>query len=133
MNAMHSSQGLSAYQQVNRFTVVEGASAHQLIEMLLKGALDKIAKAKGLMAHKDIAGKGEAISKSIAIIDELMASLNMEAGGELAQNLLALYEYVKHILLQANLNNDQDKLDEAGRLLGNIYQAWTEIPASDRR
>jgi len=132
MNAMLAQPGTNAYQQVNRFSGIENATAHQLIEMLLKGALDKIAMAKGYMARNNLQEKGEAITKSIAIVQELHSSLNLEEGGELAQNLESLYDYVSLILLAANQKNDATKLDEATSILNNIYNAWISIPEAER-
>ena len=132
MNAMLANHGASAYQQVNRFSGIEGASAHQLIEMLLKGALDKIAAAKGFMARNEWSAKGEIIGKTIAILQELRASLNHEAGGTMARDLDNLYDYIIRALLTANAENDTRKLDEATTLLSDIYESWIKIPMDAR-
>ncbi len=96
--------------------------------MLYAGALEAISLAKVHMARHEVAAKGAAISKAIAIIHEgLSASLDEKAGGDLAQNLKALYEYMGNRLLAANLNNDQAALDEVSRLLNELKGAWDEI------
>jgi flagellar protein FliS len=96
--------------------------------MLYDGALKAVFAAKAAIARKDVAAKGEALSKAIAIIDEgLRAALNVEAGGEIAQNLMALYEYISMRLLHANLKNDAASLDEAARLLADLKSAWEEL------
>ncbi|MGA8784251.1 MAG: flagellar export chaperone FliS, partial [Polaromonas sp.] len=84
------------------------------------------------MANKEIAAKGNAISKAININDNgLKASLDPEAGGaaeaELASNVSALYDYINQRLMYANLRNDPSLLDEADRLLDNVSSAWREI------
>lgn len=107
--------------------VVEAASPHRLIQMLLIGALDKIAIAKGAMLKKDIPAKGENISWAISIIDSLRASLNHEIGGELASNLSALYEYMGQRLLLANAHNDPAILDEVATLIHQIKAGWDGI------
>ena len=132
MNAMLAQNGASAYKQVNRFSGIEGASPHQLIEMLLKGALDKIAIAKGYMAREDWAEKGVELNKSIAIVQELRASIDIESGGTLAQRLDNLYDYMIRTLLTANLENSTAKLDEVTSLLGEIYESWVLIPGDLR-
>jgi flagellar protein FliS len=127
MNAM-TRGALNAYSQVGIETSIASASPHKLIAMLYDGALIAIANAKGHMLRNEIAPKGEAISKAIAIIDQgLKASLNEEVGGDLAQNLKALYEYMSNRLLMANLKNDVSGLDEVSLLLGELKSAWEQI------
>ncbi len=119
---------LNAYQKVDVDARISGASPHQLIAMLYDRAISAIGAAKACMQRREIAGKGESISKAIAIIDEgLKLSLNEAEGGELAQNLKALYEYMTLRLLHANVHNDAAALDEVARLLGQLKSAWDEI------
>lgn len=121
-------RGISQYQQVGVETSVSGASAHQLVLLLMEGSLVAINIAKLKLGEGDIPGKGEAISKAIALIDEgLRTSLDLNAGGEIAQNLDALYEYMCHQLLMANLKNDPARLDEVAHLMSEIKGAWAAI------
>lgn len=125
---MSATSAIKAYNRVGIESGVGTADPHQLISMLYQGALLAIANAKNGMLRKDIATKGAAISKAIMIIDEgLNASLNKDAGGELAHNLAALYDYMSIRLLTANLNNDMAALDEVARLLADLKQAWDGI------
>ncbi|MDY6941647.1 MAG: flagellar export chaperone FliS [Pseudomonadota bacterium] len=121
-----------AYQQVGTQSAVDNASPHRLISMLMDGALERVAAAKGLMQHGDVAGKGLQISKAIAIVDGLRMSLDLEAGGEIAANLDNLYEYIGRVLLQANLNNNPTQLDEVADLIHELKGAWEAIPPSIR-
>ncbi len=118
---------LQQYSQVGAQTGVAYASPHRLIQMLLDGALDKIALARGHMLRGDIAQKGSHISWAISIIEGLRASLDQQAGGEVAQNLGALYDYMETRLLEANLKNDPDMLNEVCGLLHQIKGAWDAI------
>lgn len=126
MNA-YARSAIAQYGQTSTATAVEAASPHRLIQMLLVGALDKLAIAKGAMLHKDLPRKGENIGWAISIIDSLRASLNHEAGGDLADNLSALYEYMGHRLLLANMRNDVVALDEVTTLLHQIKSGWDGI------
>jgi len=117
---------LRAYQQVGIQAAASGATPHALIGMLLQGALDRIATAKGLMQRRDPA-KGALISKAISILGGLRDSLNFEVGGALSSNLDSLYEYCQHRLLQANMSDDLSLLDEVTGLLREIKEAWEEI------
>ena len=125
----------SAVQQYNRVGVtssVEAASPHRLIQMLMAGALEKIAIAKVHMERNEIAQKGSHIIWAISIIDGLRASLNLEAGGEIAQNLDDLYDYMTRRLARANVENNIDLLDEVASLLRTIKGAWDDIPEDIR-
>lgn len=104
------------------------ASPHQLIVMLFDGALASIRAAALHMEGGSPAEKGSAISKAIDIVNNgLMAGLDRERGGELAERLEQLYDYVVRLLMQANLYNDPQRLDEAISLLEDIASAWREI------
>lgn len=119
---------INAYAKVGLDTSVTSADPHKLILLLYQGALLAISSAKNQMLRKDIAGKGKSISHAILIIDEgLKSSLDKNAGGELAQNLSALYDYMNQRLLIANLKNDITALDEVSRLLTELKGAWEEI------
>lgn len=118
----------AAYQQVSVGIATETTDPHRLIMMLFEGAQAAIVVARSQMAQNHIAEKGAAISKAIDIVTNgLQASLDLEQGGELAERLAALYEYISHRLLWANLKNDPAALDEAAHLLGEIQSAWAQI------
>jgi flagellar protein FliS len=126
-------RALSRYAALELETGVESASPQRLIIMLYEGALKAIFSAKAAIARRDVAAKGEALSKAISIIDQGLApALDLESGGEIAQNLLALYDYILMRLLQANLKNDVHSLDEAGRLLSELKQAWEILEQRDK-
>ena len=119
---------ISTYQRVGVETGVESANPHKLILMLFEGAIEALAKAKLHIKHNEIAKKGEILSKAIMIIDHgLKASLDMNAGGELAYHLQALYDYMTNRLLIANLKNDIEIIDEVNKLLNELYSAWKAI------
>lgn len=125
MNAM---TAINAYNKVGIESNVAAADPHKLISMLFQGALLAIANAKNGILRKDIPAKGAAISKAIAIIGEgLNASLDRKAGGELAQNLSSLYDYMVRRLVGANLSNDIAALDEVAHLLADLKDAWDGI------
>ena len=106
---------------------IESASPHRLIQMLLEGALGKIAAAKGHMERGEIQLKGAQIGSAISIMEGLKASLDMEKGGEIAQNLEDLYSYMERRLIEANSINDTSLLDEVSDLLKQIKEAWDAI------
>ena len=125
---------IKSYTNIGIDTSVTGADPHKLILLLYQGALLAVSSAKNQMLRKDIAAKGKSISHAILIIDEgLKSSLDKNVGGELAQNLSALYEYMSQRLLVANLKNDATALDEVSRLLSELKGAWEDIrPAAQQ-
>lgn len=121
------SQISSQYKAIELQTRIETASPHELIDLLLQGARSHIATAQGNIQRNQIKEKGEHISKAISIIEGLKMSLNHDKGGEIAENLLQLYDYVQQILLKANLKNDEDLLAQSNMLLAEVHQAWQAI------
>jgi flagellar secretion chaperone FliS len=120
----------NAYRQVGIQTGVAGASAHQLVLMLFDGFQDSVAQARGAIASGHIEAKGRAIGRAVRIVEEgLKAGLNLEAGGELAADLNALYAYITLRLTEANLHNDVAALEECGGLLEPVRSAWVAIGA----
>lgn len=127
MNAM-TRNALSAYEKTGIESALPEADGHKLIQMLFEGALKAIADAKLHLTRGAIAQRGMAISKAISIVDQgLRVSLDMKRGGELAERLASLYEYVCTRLLDANVKAEAKPLDEAAALLGELQGAWNEI------
>ncbi|WP_375170208.1 flagellar export chaperone FliS [Marinobacter sp.] len=119
--------GLQAYQRVNTQTSITDADPHKLIQLLYNGAIERINMAKARMQAKDYAGKGKLITKAIEIIGGLRGFLDFEKGGDLAERLEALYEYMERTLFEANAKNDVAKLDEVSNLLRSIKEGWDGI------
>ncbi len=118
----------NAYSKVGVETSIMTADPHQLILMLFDGALLQVRSAGIAMQNKDIAAKGLAISKAIEIlINGLKVSLDMNTGGDLAERLAALYDYMSSRLLYANLHSNQAALDEVTELLTTLREAWANI------
>ncbi|WP_435953081.1 flagellar export chaperone FliS [Dryocola sp. BD626] len=126
---MYNARGTQAYAQIGVESAVMSASPHQLIVLLFDGALSALVRSRLFMQQGETVAKGEALSKAINIIDNgLKAGLDNEKGGELAQNLGGLYDYMIRRLLQANLRNDVEAIEEVEVLLTNIADAWKQIP-----
>ena len=130
MNHHYANGVLKQYQQINVQAAVTGASPHALIHLLLKGGVERVAKAKRYMLSKDVE-KGIIISQAISILDGLRNALNLQIGGEIAENLDNLYEYCQRRLLHANITNDPSIMDEVLSLLREIMSAWDAISPED--
>ena len=118
----------SAYKRVGVETSVQNANPHHLVHLLFEELLQSLSNARGSMARKQIAEKGAAIGKAVRILDEgLKAALDVEQGGELAENLSRLYDYCIIQLTRANVRNDDDLLQEVRSLIEPVAQAWRDI------
>ncbi len=125
---MNAVAAMKQYQQISIQSGIMDASPHRLVQMLMEGFLERIAFAKGNILRKEIAMKGENISRAITIVNGLQASLNKEAGGEIAENLSNLYDYMSLRLVIANSSNDERILDEVAGLMLEIKMGWDNMP-----
>ena len=128
MNNMDPRSALKKYDQVRAHVQTEGASSHRLIQVLMEGAMEKIRVAKGLIERREIPEKVRHINWALSIIDGLRQSLDMEKGGEIANNLEALYDYMQRRLVVANVENNPLILDEVASLMLEIKSAWDAVP-----
>ena len=114
-------------------TQVGTADRIQLVIMLYDGAISFLGQAKEKMAARDAAGKGLLIGRALDIIAELNASLNFQAGQQLATNLFHLYNFMTGHLTKANQNWDLAALDEVVAMLTQLREAWVEVAQRSRR
>jgi flagellar protein FliS len=117
-----------AYANVGVNTAIESASPHKLVLMLYDALLKQLRIAKLHLERGEIAPKAAAISKAMALIDQgLRPGLDLERGGSIAAQLLALYDYSTERLFHANLKNDVKPVEEVIRLIEPIRGAWATI------
>lgn len=117
----------SHYRQTAVTSAVLDADPHRLVALMLAGVRQRLQLGAVCIETGNIARKGQAITEASTIVAHLDGSLNHEAGGEIADNLAALYDYVQRRLLDANLGNDAAALRECDGLLAEIETAWNAI------
>ncbi|APW40477.1 flagellar export chaperone FliS [Rhodoferax koreense] len=123
-----STRSASAYKRVGVETSIDGASPHQLICLLFDALLLSLAKARGALERNDMELKGKEISRAVRILEEgLKDGLNKEQGGELAVNLLGVYNYSISRLTMANVKNDAALIGEVSELIKTVFEAWKSI------
>ena len=103
-----------------------------ILLMLYNAAIELLEEAKISIEQGDVWEKGAHISQTHTIISELLASLDVEIGGEVARNLEALYLFMLDQLFAANLNNDAKPLDVVLSLLRTLYRGWEEAVTAER-
>lgn len=119
--------GLNEYAAVNAQTSVVDADRHQLIQLLLDGALERINMAKARIQAKDFEGKNKLINKTIDIVVGLRSFLDESKSEEISDNLASLYVYCEEKLLEANIKNDMELLDEVASHIRTVREGWVGI------
>jgi len=119
---------MQSYRKVSVDSNMAVATPHRIIQMLLAGALERLAQAKLAIENNDIANRGVLIGKAIGIVNGLNGSLNMDAGSEVAGNLTQLYDFMLVRMSEANINNDPQAIDDVVSILKTIKEGWDAIP-----
>lgn len=122
---------INAYQKESVKAQLAGASPYTIIQMLMQGFLERVAKGKGCIERDDLQGKAEHLSKASAILHALLESLDMEVGGEVAENLAALYYYMLGRVTDASVEKSIEPLDEVIKLMLEIKSGWDGIPTAE--
>jgi len=110
---------------------VTTASPGELTLMLYNGCLKFLNKAKQAIQEKKIQEKNTNLIKAQAIISELMATLNMDI--EISKQMLPLYEYMNHRLVEANIQNDVAIIEEVEGLVTEFRDTWKEVIRINRQ
>jgi flagellar secretion chaperone FliS len=136
---MYPQRGAAQYQSVRNHGLVADASPTRLVQVMFEQILAQLAIAQGCMGRiqnnlplADVVAKGKAIGKAVRLIDQLNASLDMERGQKIAENLRALYVYMLARLTLANLNNDTSIVVEVSGLVHKIKTGWDQIVTDAR-
>lgn len=124
---MNQQLAMNAYANTQAHASVMDASPHKLITLLFEGAQTRLAATKLAMERKDVAKRGELITKVIDIVNHLQASLDQEKGGHVASNLNSLYDYMVRRLVEANRTNSPAIIDEVSSLIGELKTGWDGI------
>jgi len=101
-------------------------SPTKLIEMMYEGVLRFNAQAKKAILDGDIEKRVYWTNRSIAIITELISSLDMDQEGTMAAYLQGLYNYEIELLTEAGLENNVNKIDEVTNVFKGFLAAWRE-------
>jgi flagellar protein FliS len=121
-------KAINAYKKDGLKQAVASADPHRLTLMLMQGALDKLAYAKGCISRSDLKGRSDHVSKATAIFINLRDTLNGDVGGDFADNMFNLYGYIIERLTAINTDNGIEMIDEVIALFSPIKDAWAAIP-----
>jgi len=136
---MQSRRGAAQYRAVTSHGLVADASPTRLVQIMYEHILAQLATAQGCMQRisdnlplADVIAKGKAIGKAVRLINQLNATLDMERGREIADNLRSLYEYMLSRLTVANLKNDPRIVAEVIELVRKVKSGWDQIVTDQR-
>ena len=119
--------GATQYQKVNVTSEVLDADPHRLIQLLMEAALTRMAQAKGAISRNDMEEKARLLGRVNEIIQTMQSSLDHTQGGEIAQNLDKLYDYMLRRLIAATRHNNVEMIDEVMGLLLEVKSGWDGI------
>ncbi len=118
--------GNAAYQQYKQVQV-KTANKEKLLIMLYEGCIKFLRLAKKSVEKENIENANKFIIRSQDIIRELMNTLDREKGGEVADNLLNLYDFMNRQLIEANVNKDIEKIKTVENLMLELLDSWKQI------
>jgi flagellar protein FliS len=119
---MNYSQGAGAYHHAR----VLASSKEQVVVLLYEHLLANLRRAGLQIQRRDIEGKAASLERASDIVFELMASLDLEAGGEIASRLSARYGYFIGEINAVGRSLDQERLDRLAGLVSTLHQSWAQ-------
>lgn len=121
-------KAMESYGEGSRTSQAVVADNVELIQMLFDGLIDSLVTARGHIERGDIVDKNKSLMRAGRIVIGLQGALDLDKGGDLANNLNELYSYVTRRLIHVNARNDLDALQEVYTLMNEIRQAWRDVP-----
>lgn len=120
-------KGYGRYADAYKKAAVATTDQARLIVMLYDGAIKFLTLAIDRLDKRDSFGANTNLIKGKSIIAELMASLNLEKGGDIAANLQRLYTYMFNQLVDANVSKDTGRVSHVIELLRDLRTGWQGI------
>ena len=115
------------YQGVDIASRIEGATPHQLVQILYEELLKSLDAMAFAALRGDYVKRGQHQSKSLAILTALETSLDFDKGGEIAGGLVTIYREARRLVLAAGREGDAQPVIKAREMLGEIASAWEAI------
>ncbi len=121
-------KGAQAYRQ----NAVIGASPVQLVIMLYDGALRFMEEGKIAMSIKDHETKNFKLQRAQKIVMELISTLDIRNGGEIATNLLSLYTFTINEIVEGNIYDKPERIDNALKTMTELRDSWVELERTSK-
>lgn len=120
-------KGYGRYSQAYQKAAVTTVDQRKLIVMLYDGAIRYLTVAAEKLEENDHYEAHTNLIRGKSIVAELLASLNLEQGGEIARNLQRLYTYMFNELVDANVNKDASRVQQVLNLLKELRVGWSTM------
>ena len=120
----------NSMQTYNSVAAGEDLTPYQAVELLLDGALESISTALLAQQENNPSQRGEAVGTTLTIIGLLQSSLDKSLGGELAENLDALYDYMTRRLATVSVDKTPQSLEEVQNIVLQLREGWSQIDPS---
>lgn len=130
---MYEKKGITAYKKDSLKSDLASADPHRVIQLLMQGALERLALGKGYIERSDWEGKASALTSAVEIINALRDGLDRDVNPELVDNLESLYDYMAVKVTEASISKDTAILDHVTGLLLEIKGAWDQISDTDKQ
>jgi flagellar protein FliS len=124
---MYAKKGIQAYKKDSIKSDLASADPHRVIQLLMHGAIERLALGKGCIERADWGGKGEAFTRAIEIINALRDALDRDVNPELVDNLDGLYDYMIVRINEASVSKDCAVIDQV------IEGAWDQISEASKQ
>jgi flagellar secretion chaperone FliS len=124
--SVYSPSSSAAYKQQSILTATPG----QLVVMLYDGCLRFLHQAAYAMREGNVTESGARLSRAEAIIEELLATLDLEKGGVVASRLQGIYVFCSKHLIEARLAREPEMIDKVSELLSELRDAWAQVAAA---
>ena len=124
---MNTAIPIKHYISVGSHTAAYDAHPHRLVGMLFEGARDRVLRGRGHAERGAKAERTHCVRSAMLIVDTLRMSLDRERGGQIAENLDELYDYINRRLLEANISEDTEALETVTEILTELESGWRAI------
>ncbi len=124
---MYTNKGIQAYKKDSLKSDLASADPHRVIQLLMQGALERLALSKGFIERKDLESKSQTLTRVVEIINALRDALDRDANPDLVDNLEALYLFMIEQIHEASAKLDTHKIDIVMKLMLELKGAWDQI------
>lgn len=115
------------YQSVDLSSRIEGATPHQLVQMMYEELLKSLDAMAVAARRGDYVQRGQRQSRALAILTALETSLDFDKGGEIAAGLVTIYREARRLAVAGGRDGEADRIAEARAILAEIATAWDAI------
>jgi len=119
--------GTARYQSVGIASRIEGATPHQLVQIMYEELLKALDAMAFATARGDYVQRGQHQSKVLAVLTGLETSLDFDKGGQIAVDLVAIYRETRRLVVAGGRDGNAQLVTQAREMIQEISSAWDAI------